>query len=156
MNNENSTPNKVNSNPAEWPAVTPNVVMPNTAPEAAPAPAPAETAPSAPAGAPAVAPVGFAAPPVVAPAAPAPAPAPAMPAPVQGTPAAAGDVDVIEPEWVDKAEGVIAAHINDPYGEEAAVEKLQEEYLQQRYGIKVADPNTNSTSNPGDIKPSGS
>lgn len=77
---------------------------------------------------------------------PTPTPAAPAPAPVPGTPA--GDVDVIEPEWVNKAEGAIAAHQNDPYGEEEAVEKLQEEYLQQRYGIKVADPNTdNSKSN---------
>lgn len=71
----------------------------------------------------------------------------AAPAPVQGAPAAAGEVDVIEPEWVDKAEQAIAAHQNDPYGEEAAVEQLQEDYLQKRYGIKVADPN------PSAIKP---
>ena len=120
MDNQNQTPNVINPNPVEQPAVTPNIVMPATAPEQAPAPVAPETAPGA------------------------------MPAPVPGAPAAAGDVDEIEPVWVEKAENAIAAHINDPYGEEAAVEKLQEEYLQQRYGIKVADPNT------GDVKPSGS
>lgn len=107
-------------------------------PETAPAPAPGETMQPAPAvnNPSSVAPTGFA----VTAAAPMTTPA-AMPAPVPGAPAAAGDVDVIEPEWVEKAENVIAAHVNDPYGEEEAVEKLQEEYLQQRYGIKVADPN---------------
>jgi hypothetical protein len=50
-------------------------------------------------------------------------------------------VDVIEPEWVDKAEEVVRAHHGDPYGEEEAVEVLQEDYLQKRYGISVADPN---------------
>jgi hypothetical protein len=57
------------------------------------------------------------------------------------TPAAAGDVDVIEPEWVDRAENVVRAHQGDPYGEEEAIEELQEEYLQKRYGFTVADPN---------------
>jgi hypothetical protein len=157
MDNQNLTPNTVNPNPAERPAITPNVVMPGQAAEVMPgltvpeiAQVAPEAAPVAPAGPSSVAPVGFAAPP----AAPAPVPAvapaaAATPSPVPGAPAAAGDVDVIEPEWVDKAEVVIAAHLNDPYGEEAAVEKLQQEYLKQRYGIKVADPN-------GEIKPSGS
>jgi hypothetical protein len=63
-------------------------------------------------------------------------------------PGVAGDVDVIEPEWVDKAEEVVKAHHGDPYGEEEAIEELQEDYLQKRYGIKVADPN-------GDNKPKG-
>jgi hypothetical protein len=52
----------------------------------------------------------------------------------------AGDVDVIEPEWVEKAEQVVRAHHGDPYGEEEAVEELQEDYLEKRYGFKVADP----------------
>ena len=60
-------------------------------------------------------------------------------------PLVAGDVDVIEPEWVDKAEAVIREHHDDPYAEEEAIEKLQEEYLQKRYGITVADPNADDT-----------
>ncbi len=65
------------------------------------------------------------------------------------TPPTAGDVDVIEPEWVQKAEEVIVAHQGDPYAEEEAIEDLQEDYLQKRYGITVADPN------PDDSKPKG-
>lgn len=61
------------------------------------------------------------------------------------TPLVAGDVDVIEPEWVDKAEAVIREHHDDPYAEEEAIEKLQEDYLQKRYGITVADPNADDT-----------
>jgi hypothetical protein len=61
------------------------------------------------------------------------------------TPGVAGDVDVIEPEWVDKAEEVVRAHHGDPYGEEEAIEELQEDYLQKRYGINVADPNASDT-----------
>jgi hypothetical protein len=52
---------------------------------------------------------------------------------------------VIEPEWVDKAEAVVREHQGDPYQEEEAIEKLQEEYLQKRYGIKVADPSADDT-----------
>jgi hypothetical protein len=63
------------------------------------------------------------------------APAPAVPGPVE-----AGDVDVIEPEWVAKAEDVVAQHQGDPYGEEEAIEDLQRDYLQKRYGHTVADP----------------
>lgn len=55
------------------------------------------------------------------------------------TPATAADVDVIEPEWVDKAEDVIKTHAGDPYGEEEGIEQLQEDYLQKRYGISVKD-----------------
>jgi hypothetical protein len=54
-------------------------------------------------------------------------------------PTSAGDVDVIEPEWVDKAEEVIRAHQGDPYAEDEAIEDLQQDYLQKRYGIPVAD-----------------
>lgn len=61
------------------------------------------------------------------------------------TPTVAGDVDVIEPEWVDRAEQVVQAHKGDPYGEEEAIEDLQQEYLKKRYGYTVADPNSDSS-----------
>jgi hypothetical protein len=75
----------------------------------------------------------------------------AVPAP--GAPALAGvpmpgsaeDVDVIEPEWVAKAEEVVAQHQGDPYGEEEAIEDLQQDYLQKRYGHAVADPKADSS-----------
>jgi hypothetical protein len=57
-------------------------------------------------------------------------------------PVVADDVDVIEPEWVAKAEQAVRTHQGDPYGEEEAVEELQEDYLDKRYGFKVADPNS--------------
>ena len=60
-------------------------------------------------------------------------------------PPTAGDVDLIEPEWVEKAEQVVRAHDGDPYGEEEAIEELQEDYLNKRYGIVVADPNASDT-----------
>ena len=72
--------------------------------------------------------------------------APAMPA-VSG-PAVAADVDVIEPEWVDKAEQAIKSSQGDPYVEEEAVEDLQRDYLKKRYGHDVEDANSD-TSKPG-------
>jgi len=71
-------------------------------------------------------------------------PGPSGPIGAVPTPTMAGDVDVIEPEWVDKAEEVVRAHQGDPYGEEEAVEQLQEDYLHKRYGYTVADPNMDS------------
>jgi hypothetical protein len=72
------------------------------------------------------------------------APGPAAPSGGVPTPSVAGDVDVIEPEWVDKAEDVVRAHQGDPYGEEEAVEDLQRDYLKKRYGHNVGDPNPDS------------
>ena len=65
-------------------------------------------------------------------------------APPLASPMAAADVDVIEPEWVKKAEQAVAAHRDDPHGQEDAVEAIQVEYLKQRYNIDVK---------PGDTKP---
>lgn len=59
-------------------------------------------------------------------------------------PTTAADVDVIEPEWVKKAEEVVAKHRDDPRQEETAVENLQREYLRARYNLDVK---------PGDEKP---
>lgn len=60
-------------------------------------------------------------------------------------PATAEDVDVIEPEWVDKAEEVVQKHSGDPYGEEEAVEDLQRDYLKKRYNYDVSDPNADKS-----------
>lgn len=59
-------------------------------------------------------------------------------------PSLAADVDVIEPEWVKKAEEAVAKHRNDPHAEEEAVEDVQREYLKARYNLDVK---------PGDPKP---
>jgi hypothetical protein len=55
---------------------------------------------------------------------------------VQG-PAVAEDVDVIEKEWVDKANAVVKANADDPHAEEEAVEELQVDYLKKRYDHTV-------------------
>lgn len=64
-------------------------------------------------------------------------------------PATASDADVIEPEWVDKAEDVVRRTQGDPYNEEEQIEDLQQDYLLKRYGHRVADPKSD------DSKPEG-
>jgi len=54
------------------------------------------------------------------------------------TPSAAGDLDRIEPEWVHAAEDIIKQTANSPYAEEEAIEDLQIDYMQKRYG-KIVD-----------------
>ncbi len=101
------------------------------APEVMPQAAPAEAAPSVSQAAPAVMPQ--------LPQAPAQAPVTppsADPAAVTG-PAIADDVDVIEKEWVDKAQDVIAKTKDDPYQEEEQIEGLQMDYLKKRYGKEL-------------------
>jgi hypothetical protein len=49
-------------------------------------------------------------------------------------PIAAGDEDVIEKEWVDRAKKIIAETKDDPYKREQAVTELQTDYLRKRYG----------------------
>ena len=76
--------------------------------------------------------------PTTIPTAPTPTQAVATPAPaVSTTPATAEDVDVIEKEWVDKAEAVVKQTEGDPHAEEEAVEELQTDYLQKRYNHTV-------------------
>lgn len=69
---------------------------------------------------------------------------PATPTPVVPTsvtpPPTAADQDVIEPEWVEQAEATIARTAGDPHAEEEAVEALQIDYLQKRYGHTVKKP----------------
>jgi hypothetical protein len=62
----------------------------------------------------------------------------------------ASDVDVIEPEWVAKVEDVVRSYAGDPYGEEEAVEALQEDYLKKRYGFSVQEPDADSPK-PGSV-----
>lgn len=115
-------------------------------PELNQAPVAPERAPQAPANAPAD-PVGSQQPTVQMPASqaqqptapPAQAGSPAS-SPVAGAPSAAGDVDVIEKEWVDQANRIIDQTKQDPYTEEEAIEALQVDYLKKRYGHEVKKP----------------
>ena len=57
--------------------------------------------------------------------------------PAAAAPLVAADVDVIEPEWVKKAEEAVAQNRDDPRAEENAVEAVQIEYLKKRYNLDV-------------------
>lgn len=133
---------KPNDNPNLQPS-NPNLPAQPEQPgvEAQPAPAAPEGAPAPAHGDPGAAP---ATPPVVIPDTPAPTTPPADPASaaaatphVGPTPAEASDQDVIEKEWVDQADRIVAATKDDPYVEEEAVEALQQDYLKKRYGHDV-------------------
>lgn len=52
-------------------------------------------------------------------------------------PLLAADEDLIEKEWVDKAKKIITETKDDPYAREAAVVKLQADYLRKRYGKEL-------------------
>lgn len=127
MNPQMPTPQSPEQQPQGTGAEQLAALVPEAAPQPVPVPAPAP-----------VAPVN-----VVLPAAPPPAvpPAPVSdPATPIQAPAVAADVDVIEKEWVDQAEAVIRQTAGDPYAEEEAVEALQIDYLQKRYGRTVRKP----------------
>ncbi len=52
-------------------------------------------------------------------------------------PLVAGDDDLIEKEWVDKAKKIISETKDDPYKREHEVGKLQADYLRKRYGKEL-------------------
>ena len=56
---------------------------------------------------------------------------------IGATPLVANDDDLIEKEWVDKAKKIVLETTNNPYGREEAVNKLQVDYLNKRYGRKL-------------------
>ena len=69
---------------------------------------------------------------------------PTIPAPVADDtvgPAIAGDDDLIEKEWVDKAKKIISDTQNDPYRREQEVSRLQIDYLRKRYGKELGTSN---------------
>jgi hypothetical protein len=57
--------------------------------------------------------------------------------PVGDGPAVAGDEDVIEKEWVDKAKQIIETTKNDPHERTERVNQLQKDYLKKRYGKEL-------------------
>ncbi len=54
-------------------------------------------------------------------------------------PTVAGDDDLIEKEWVDKAKKIIAETRADPHLREKQVTKLQADYLRKRYGKELGE-----------------
>jgi hypothetical protein len=67
------------------------------------------------------------------------APDPATALVSDDTPSVAGDDDLIEKEWVDKAKKIIADTRDDPYKREKEISKLQIEYIRKRYGREIGD-----------------
>lgn len=57
--------------------------------------------------------------------------------PTNDSPIVAGDEDVIEKEWVDKAKKIILETKDDPFGRTAKVNDLQKEYLMKRYSKEL-------------------
>ncbi|MGB4956949.1 MAG: hypothetical protein WBO49_00690 [Candidatus Saccharimonas sp.] len=55
------------------------------------------------------------------------------------TPVSAGDDDLIEKEWVDKAKKILAQTRDDPFTREREISKLQIEYIRRRYGREIGD-----------------
>ena len=55
------------------------------------------------------------------------------PLPVDDNPAIAGDEDVIEKEWVDKAKKIMLETKDDPFERTNRVNELQRDYLKKRY-----------------------
>lgn len=60
---------------------------------------------------------------------------------IDDSPVIAGDEDVIEKEWVDRAKKIIKDTAGDPHQRTSKVNQLQKSYLKKRYGkeIGVAD-----------------
>lgn len=56
---------------------------------------------------------------------------------VDDMPIVAGDDDLIEKEWVDKAKKIIMQTKDDPYRREQEVSRLQADYLRKRYGKEL-------------------
>ena len=52
----------------------------------------------------------------------------------QSAPIIAGDDDLIEKEWVDRAKKIVAETQNDPYSREDKVSKLRVDYIKKRWG----------------------
>lgn len=53
------------------------------------------------------------------------------------SPLVAGDEDVIEKEWVDKAKQILNETKDDPYQRSNRVNQLQKDYLKKRYGKEL-------------------
>ncbi len=59
----------------------------------------------------------------------------------QSSPQVAGDVDLIEKEWVEKAKQIIDSTKEDPHQQQVAIGKFKADYMKKRFGkdIKVSD-----------------
>ncbi len=55
------------------------------------------------------------------------------------SPIVAGDDDLIEKEWVEKAKKIVEETRDNPYRREKAVSQLQKDYLMKRYGRELGE-----------------
>ena len=58
---------------------------------------------------------------------------------VNDVPLVAGDDDLIEKEWVDRAKKIVDETKEDPYRREEAVNQLQRDYQKKRYGRELGE-----------------
>jgi hypothetical protein len=65
---------------------------------------------------------------------------PAVAPATDASPLVAGDEDLIEKEWVDRAKHIIEQTKDDPYRREQEINKLQADYLRKRYGRELGAP----------------
>lgn len=49
----------------------------------------------------------------------------------------AGDIDLIEKEWVEKAKRIISGTTDDPYKQNIEINKVKAEYLKKRFNKEV-------------------
>ncbi len=52
-------------------------------------------------------------------------------------PAAAGDEDLIEKEWVDKAKEIVDNTVGDPHAQSNQLGKMKSDYIRKRYGKDI-------------------
>jgi hypothetical protein len=53
------------------------------------------------------------------------------------TPVEAGDVDLIEKEWVEKAKQIVEHTMDDPYSQQEALGQMKADYMKKRYNRDV-------------------
>ncbi len=61
--------------------------------------------------------------------------------PIVSTPPTAGDVELIEKEWVEKAKHIVDQTKDDPYKQQQAISTFKADYMKKRYGkdVKTTD-----------------
>ncbi len=69
-----------------------------------------------------------------------PTPTSTQPIANDNNPITAGDEDLIEKEWIERAKKVVAETKHDPYLQGQQVSQLQADYLKKRYGKVVNVP----------------
>lgn len=61
----------------------------------------------------------------------------ALPSYSQDTPAVAGDVDLIEKEWVEKAKNIVNSTLGDPHAQAEKISQMKADYIQKRYNKTI-------------------